>query len=225
MQMAIAEKSTPAPARPAKPQRSSPVFTLPLSVSREELLDKGGETDHRFRQLLFDFSSLGASLEIARAHLASLLGLSSPQYNITMILASHQNSGGISVSGVARMLHVSTAFITAEAGKLEHLGLVEKRANPKDGRGILLYLTTKGQALVQRVGPERQLVNDHLFSGLSRRAFRDLAKTLSSMIDDFAPALSLLKEAQTGDSRTLAASASDTKSKGKKHRKDRGVNA
>jgi DNA-binding MarR family transcriptional regulator len=167
-------------------------FTLPLSTTRRELLDDAGDTDHRFRQLLLDFSTLGAALEVARAHLASLLDLSSPQYNIAMVIANHQNTGGISVSEVARRLHVSTAFIACEAGKLEQLGLVEKRPNPNDGRGILLRLSPSGTARVQRVGDERQRVNDHLFGSLTAQSFRDLSKTFATLIHDFAYTLNHL---------------------------------
>jgi DNA-binding MarR family transcriptional regulator len=175
------------------PSSAETSFHLPLSTTRIELLDRGGDTDHRFRQLLFDFSTLGASIEVARAHLASVLGLSSPQYNIAMVLANHQNVGGISVSEVARHLHVSTAFITCEAGKLEQSGFVEKLPNPSDGRGVLLRLSARGAALVQRIGTERQVVNDHLFASLTARDFQELSKTLSALIDDFSHTLSLLK--------------------------------
>ncbi|RXH57314.1 Transcriptional regulator, MarR family [Granulicella sibirica] len=140
---------------------------------------------------------------MARAHLASLLGLSSPQYNIAMILANHQHEGGIRVSDVAKRLHVSTAFITSEVGKLELAGLVSKRPNPSDGRGVLLRLTDKGESLVQRVGPERQRVNDHLFGGLSAKSFRNLSKTLAALIDDFAYTMSLLKFAKVDQSGTI----------------------
>ena len=181
----------------------TPAPLLPLSATRPAILDEGGTTDHQFRQLLHDFSTLGASLELARAHLASLLGLSSPQYNISMILANHQHEGGIRVSDVAKRLHVSTAFITSEVGKLESAGLVSKRPNPSDGRGVLLRLTDKGESLVQRVGPERQRVNDHLFGGLSAKSFRDLSKTLAALIDDFAYTMSLLKFAKVDQSGTI----------------------
>ena len=171
-------------------------FHLALSASLVELLDEGGQTDHRFRQLLYDFSTLGASLEAARSYLASQLGISPPQYNIAMILANHQNTGGISVSDVAKRLHVSTAFITLEAGSLEQAGLIEKRPNPKDGRGVFLRLTRRGEMLVASIGPERQRVNDHLFGSLSAKEFRRLCDTLSSLLDDFAYTVRLLKSAR-----------------------------
>ena len=180
-------------------------FRLALSASLVELLDEGGKTDHRFRQLLYDFSTLGASLEVARAYLAAQLGISPPQYNIAMIVANHQNTGGISVTDVARRLHVSTAFITLEAGSLEQAGLIEKKPNPKDRRGIFLRLTRRGESLVERIGPERQRVNDHLFGSLSAKDFRRLSETLSSLIDDFAYTVRLLKSARTERSPGLSA--------------------
>jgi DNA-binding MarR family transcriptional regulator len=182
------------PARRVK--RKAAPFRLALSASLMELLDEGGKTDHRFRQLLYDFSTLGASLEVARSYLASQLGISPPQYNIAMVLANHQNTGGISVSDVAKRLHVSTAFITLEAGSLEQAGLIEKRPNPDDRRGIILRLSGAGEALVERIGPERQRVNDHLFGSLSEKDFRRLCDTLSSLLDDFSYTVRLLKSSR-----------------------------
>lgn len=149
--------------------------------------------------MLYDFSTLGASLEAARAHLASILGLTSPQYNIAMVLANYQNAGGIRVSDVAKRLHVSTAFVTSEAGKLEQAGLVKKRPNPSDGRGVLLCLTAKGESLVQRVGPERQRVNNRLFGKLTAARFRNLSAALSLLLDDFARTVRLLQQGPLED--------------------------
>jgi DNA-binding MarR family transcriptional regulator len=126
--------------------RDRRIFTMPLTVSKSELLDENGTSDRRFRQFLYDFSVLAAHLEFARAYLASQIDLTSPQYNIVMIIAQYQRAAGISVSDVAQHLHVSTAFITSEVGKLEQMGLVEKRQNPNDGRGVLLRLTALGES-------------------------------------------------------------------------------
>jgi DNA-binding MarR family transcriptional regulator len=169
------------------------IFTMPPTVSKPELLDENGTSDRRFRQFLYDFSVLAAHLEFARAYLASRLDLSSPQYNITMIIAQYQGARGISVSDVAQHLHVSTAFITSEAGKLEQRGLIMKRQNPNDGRGVLLRLTPLGEAKVLEIGPKRLLVNDHLFRALSGEDFRQLSKIAASLIDDFAETIKMLR--------------------------------
>jgi len=163
-----------------------------LSASSPALLDPKGKTDHQFRQFLYDFSTLGVSLEIVRSYLASLLGLTSPQYNIIMVLANGGGKG-ISVSEVARSLHVSTAFITAEGINLESAGLIEKHRNPNDGRGVLLHLSQVGWERVTQIGPERQKINDHLFGSLSARDFRYLSETLASLLDDFNYTVRLIK--------------------------------
>jgi DNA-binding MarR family transcriptional regulator len=168
-------------------------LSLPVTVSRRELLDDNGASDGRFRQLLYDMSTLASHLESARAFLAGRIGLSSPQYNITMIVARFQKEEGVSVSEVAQHLHVSTAFVTSEAGKLETAGLIVKRQNPRDGRGILLRLSPLGEKKVREVGPVRLLVNDQLFRSISGEDFRHLAQTIASLIDDFAGTIQMLK--------------------------------
>jgi DNA-binding MarR family transcriptional regulator len=181
------------------------IFTLLPTVSKPELLDDDGASDRGFRQFLYDFSCLANYLSSARAYLASHLGVSSPQYNIVMIIAQYQGSKGVSVSDVAQHLHVTTAFITSEIRKLERAGLVEKRPNPSDGRSILLRLTPTGESNVQQIAPERLFVNDHLFRGLSGEDFRHLAHTVASMIDDFAQTVDMLDTMRRGRAARLAA--------------------
>ena len=202
--MAQAEKTGPKKnagrkrARHGNDQRSSVtrdrrIFAFPATVSKPELLDSDGKSDRGFRQLLYDFSVLGAHLEFARSYLASQLGLSSPQYNIVMIIAQYQGALGVSVTEVAQHLHVTKAFITSEAQRLERRGLVTKFENPKDGRSVLLRLSARGEQKVLQIGPKRLLVNDHLFRGLSGEDFRDLARTVASLIGDFAETTGMLR--------------------------------
>ncbi len=156
-------------------------------------MDDDGVSDRRFRQLLYDFSTLGVHLETARAYFASQIGLSPPQYNCAMIIAQYEGSTGVSVSAVARHLHVSTAFVTTEAGKLERAGLVKKCQNPKDGRGILLRLTKIGTAKIREIDPQRLLINNSLFRSITASDFRQFAKIAASLIDDFAATVHMIK--------------------------------
>jgi len=168
-------------------------FHLLPTVSKAELLDDNLATDRKFRQFIYDLSVLGVHLSSARAYLASHIGISSPQYNIMMILAQYQGADGISGSEVASHLHVTTAFITSEISKLEGLGLVQKRPNPKDGRGVLLCLTELGEQKVQDVAPQRLWVNDHLFGGLLGNDFKHLAHIVASLVDDFTQTVDTLE--------------------------------
>jgi DNA-binding MarR family transcriptional regulator len=174
-------------------EQEQDTFSLLPTVSKPELLDKGGGSDLVFRQFLYDFSAMAAHLESVRTYLASNLDLTSPQYNIVMVLAQHSGTKMMSVGDVARKLHVTTAFITGEIRKLERDGLVAKRRNPDDGRGVLLRLTPSGRARVQRTASQRSQVNDRLFRKLSAEDFRHLSKTVASLIDDFAQTVAMLK--------------------------------
>jgi hypothetical protein len=58
---------------------------------------------------------------------------------------------------------------------------------------------------VERIGPERQKVNDHLFGSLSAKDFRRLSETLSSLLDDFAYTVRLLNSARAEKSLGLTA--------------------
>jgi DNA-binding MarR family transcriptional regulator len=206
----VPAKSPEGAGKPAAPARrkdteSKSGFRLRPSTSKPELLDEGGASDHRFRQFLYDFSVLATELETARAHLAAQIGVTSPQYNILMIIARNQGEDGVSVSEVARYLHVSGAFITSEVRKLENIGLVEKRANPNDARSILLKLSPEGEARVRDVEPERLIVNDNLFQNLSGEDFQHLSRILASLLDDFANTIQLLQLRQERNRRAQAA--------------------
>jgi len=176
---------------------------LPPTTSRRELLDSNGISDRRFRQFLYDFSTLGAHIDVVRAHLASLAGLSSPQYNCAMTIAYYQRELGVSVSDVAKYLHVSTAFVTSEAGKLEKAGIIAKHHNPNDGRGILLRLTRQGEKVLRDLGPHRRAVNDSLFQALSAQDFRHLARVTASLIGDFTATVQMLKMLESSPNRTF----------------------
>ena len=54
-------------------------------------------------------------------------------------------SGVASVGTVAQALHVSSAFIATEAGKLARRRLLLKRTNPLDRRGVLLSVAPAGR--------------------------------------------------------------------------------
>jgi DNA-binding MarR family transcriptional regulator len=174
------------------------VFQLSPTVSKQELLDRNGTSDRDFRQFLYDLSSLASYLGSARAYLAAQLGVTSPQYNIVMIIAQYQGATGVSITEVAQRLHVSTAFITSEIIKLESAGLVAKNRNPDDGRSVLLRVTGACEKRVQQIAAERLFVNDQLFRGLSGEDFRHLATTVASLMDDFAQTVDILKTTQRG---------------------------
>jgi DNA-binding MarR family transcriptional regulator len=176
-------------------------MVLGPSVSHPALLDKGPVPDATFRQFLYDISVASAHLESARQYLAERLGVTSPQYNILMIIARSGSDGGVRVSDVADRLNVTGAFVTNEVKKLVKAHFIVKKSNPDDGRGVLLSLSASGFERVRAIEPDLLMVNDRLFSTLAREDFLHLASTVGSLVNVFGQTVAVLK--------ALSATASD----------------
>ena len=152
----------------------------PVSVSRPELLDPEGR-DRSFRALVYDLLSVGARMQEVRDNLAGTIGVTGPQYAILMAIAHMQDGAG--VRSVARRLHVSGPFITAQVNMLVKAGLVAKHPNPEDGRAVILSMTDLGEARLEAIAPEIQWANDTFFGPLSASEFRLLAGLAARLVE------------------------------------------
>jgi MarR family transcriptional regulator, organic hydroperoxide resistance regulator len=162
-----------AKAVPQKRDDAAAGYVLPPTVSRTALLDKG--SDRRFRTLVNDLFTIASRMEIVRAHLGERMGISGPQYSVLVAVAHLQGERGVSVGTVAQAMHVSSAFIASETGKMARLGLLLKRPNPQDRRGVLLSLALAGRLKIDRVSAEIRAINDLFFGGLDARSFAALS--------------------------------------------------
>jgi len=167
----------------------------PLTVSRPALL--AGGSDAEFRRLIHDLIAYGHKLDACRDAFAAIAGISGVQYEILMLVS---RGDGLAVGEVAASLHRSGAFITIEANKLVAAGILQKRADPADGRRVLLRTTAKASALLERMAPYQQRVNDVLFEFLDAKRFRELRALAGQLVaaGDRAVALTelLLREAE-----------------------------
>jgi DNA-binding MarR family transcriptional regulator len=179
-------------------------FCLPLTVSRAPLLERG--SDKRFRQLVYDLLTIAARMNAAREHLARGMGLSAPQYSVLMAIGQWQGEAGVSVGSIAGKLHVSSAFIATETGKLAQAGLIAKRPNPKDRRGVLLNLTRTACVLIERNSSEIRAVNDAFFGTLDRGSFAALSMASAGLVHSSQRAMTRLK-ARSEPSATLSEAA------------------
>ena len=157
----------------ARPRKKSP----PLTVSRPALLKR--DSDAEFRQLIHDLIAYGHRLDGCRDAFAAIIGVSGVQYEILMLVSRAE---GLSVGEVASRLHRSGAFITIEANKLVQRGIIEKAADPSDGRRVLLRSNGKAQQLVERLAPHQRRINDVLFECLDAKRFAQLRKLASELV-------------------------------------------
>jgi DNA-binding MarR family transcriptional regulator len=162
-------------------------YALPATVTRAPLL-KGG-SDQRFRVLVADLFTISMRMEMVREHLGRRMGISGPQYSIVVAVAHLQGRNGISVGALAQAMHVSSAFIATEAGKLARRRLLLKRTNPLDRRGVLLSVAPAGRLAVDRVSTEIRTINDLFFGALDAASFAGLSDAAAALVESSAKAL------------------------------------
>jgi len=165
-------------ARNARRARAKP--WPPLTVTREALLADG--SDERFRALVQDLLIMADQLQKLRNALARALGVSEPQYRLFLAIAQLQGERGVSVGRVAQHLRVTGAFATMETRGLVRRGFVEKRADPADGRAVLLSLTEAGRRAFERFAAEPRKINDALFRSISAAEFRTLGRLVRRLV-------------------------------------------
>lgn len=190
------QKKSPEPAsvvRETAGSKTAKNFVLMPTVSAPAVLDRAAGGDRAFRQLLYDISTAAGHLESARAYLASRMGVTSPQYNMIMVIAQYEGDQGVSINGIAEHLHVSGTFVTMELKKLERQGMVSKTANPADARSVLVRLSAEGERRVHAVQPDLLFVNDHLFEHISATDFQALSRIIASLIGDFSRTVAMLQ--------------------------------
>ena len=167
----------------------------PLTVSRPALLIEG--SDAQFRQLIHDLIAYGHRLDACRDAFAAIIGVSGAQYEILMLVSRTE---GMSVGEVAARLHRSGAFITIEANRLAERGILDKAADPDDGRKVILKKNRQSLQLLERLAPYQVRINDVLFDKLDAKRFAQLRALAGELVagGDRAVAMLdfLLREAQ-----------------------------
>jgi DNA-binding MarR family transcriptional regulator len=153
---------------------------LPATASRPALLEKG--SDARFRRLVYDLLTIASRMTTVREHLGGRMGISAPQYSLLMAVGQFQGERGVGVTAVAKVLHVSSAFVATESGKLAQAGLLAKRSDPKDRRAVLLSLTRAGRGLITRHSAEIRAVNDIFFGTLTPSMFVAASTAMAALV-------------------------------------------
>ena len=89
-------------------------------------------------------------------------GLTFARYEVLMLLF-FSGHGELPLGKVGERLQVGPASVTNAVDRLQADGLVTRRANPVDGRGVLAAITPTGRRLVRRATDE---INDQFFTSL-----------------------------------------------------------
>ena len=99
-------------------------------------------------QLSFGLARLAALARQEEWRAGEAEGLTPTQGDVLRVLT--QRPEGMRLSAVAAHLHISQPTASDAVAALERKGLVQKRADPDDGRALLLRVTRTGRALANR---------------------------------------------------------------------------
>ncbi|WP_139833810.1 MarR family winged helix-turn-helix transcriptional regulator [Thalassospira alkalitolerans] len=124
-------------------------------------------------------------------------GLTQAQMQALAYLARNE---GIRQVTLAEMLEIQPITTARLIDKLEEQGLVERRPDPSDRRAVLLYLTERAGALIDRIWVHAAKTREEALAGLSPETQEILVTALGQMYDN-------LTRAEQAQSQTETASA------------------
>jgi DNA-binding MarR family transcriptional regulator len=211
MTLRLGNGATPHVSHLSPPPRRSNQHASPLTVSRPELLVDG--SDHVYRRLVHELLSLSALHGAIRDGIAAHVNFGGIQHTILQSIRHLSQEGPVAVRDVAHHLGLSGAFITIETAKLQDRGFLEKKQSTTDRRKVLLILTKKAHALFERVAPIQRSIGDVQFGCLSAKQFRQLAPTITKLLQTSRDALLLLPHLEGNGSRKKPARRKRTREK------------
>ncbi|MFB8238500.1 MarR family winged helix-turn-helix transcriptional regulator [Kitasatospora purpeofusca] len=140
--------------------------------------------------------AMAAITSIMRAHqiLLSRVDAVLKPYGLTfaryeaLVLLTFSRTGELSLSKIGERLMVHPTSVTNTVDRLERAGLVARRPNPLDGRGVLATITDRGREVVEGATGELMAMDFGLeeFDGGQCREVFDLLRPLRVAAGDFA---------------------------------------
>ncbi|MFJ1704212.1 MarR family winged helix-turn-helix transcriptional regulator [Kitasatospora sp. NPDC088346] len=113
-------------------------------------------------------------------------GLTFARYE-ALVLLTFSRTGELSLSKIGERLMVHPTSVTNTVDRLERAGLVARRPNPLDGRGVLASITARGREVVEEATRELMAV-DFGLEGYDEEKCRqvfDLLRPLRVAAGDF----------------------------------------
>ncbi|MGB0632706.1 MAG: MarR family winged helix-turn-helix transcriptional regulator [Alphaproteobacteria bacterium] len=122
---------------------------------------------------------------IRRDHLAPLFasyGLQAGEFDVLAALRRSGKPFEMTPTELFDITMMSSGGMTARLDRLEKAGLVKRRPNPDDRRGVLVGLTGKAVKLIDRAVPEHLANQKRLTAALTQTELRTLSKLLKKLL-------------------------------------------
>ena len=109
-------------------------------------------------------------------------GLTIGEFDVLAALRREAEPRVLTPTALSRLLMLSPAGMTNRLDRLEGAGLIERRPDPKDGRGSLVVLTDAGRQRVDAAVAEHLDNEASLLAGLTRAERRTLDELLRRLL-------------------------------------------
>jgi MarR family transcriptional regulator, organic hydroperoxide resistance regulator len=150
-----------------------------------------GHDSDAFRELIaLLYASIGRLQSIRRA-LAQHLGVEASEMATLLALEHLRRKGDVSVSAIAKHLHIVAANITSTLSRLESLGWIRKQPHAKDVRRLCITLTPKALAALATLHTKLDKVNEAWFGPMKRDELATVLAFLTRIERQFPAALHL----------------------------------
>lgn len=176
-------------------------FQMPHTVSYPDMLSGG--SDEEFRRTVYLMVLAFGRLIACREAFGRAMDLTGSQFAVLIGTAYCQGTAGVSIRALAEHVRLASTHVTTEVGRLIRKGLLTKRVNADDRRGVLVSLSRRGEAALLDVAPFLRSVNDLLFANIGRKDFDTLSQFLLHFAGNTERALAAI--AQTESSARAAA--------------------
>lgn len=110
------------------------------------------------------------------------LGLSYGDFDVVNTLRRRNAPNGLNPGELARSLLITTGAMTTRLDRLERTGLIKRKADPADRRGVLVQLTRKGEGLAERALAAVLAVDEEFLEPLGRRERELVAAALKRLV-------------------------------------------
>src|SRR5579883_2080017 len=124
--------------------------------------------------------SQASAERVARAY--GRHGINRADFDVLATLRRAGEPFELSPGGLAGSLMLSSAGMTGRLDRLERTGLVERRPDPADRRGVIVRLTPEGRAVVDRAVADGLASDGEILAALEPRERETLATLLRKLL-------------------------------------------
>src|SRR2546429_47541 len=133
-------------------------------------------------------SRIAARLAQRQDEIFARYGLNRGDVGVLSALVMARPPHTLSPTQLFRGLMLSSAGMTKRLDRLESRGLVKRRPDPKDRRGVTIQLSESGRRLVAKAVAENTKTEAEILKGLSPKERRFLADSLRALLHELEPA-------------------------------------